>query len=165
MEGIFSNLPAELIPEILLRLPGRSLLRFNSNRDRILIKRNVDYDCRSEEFSLSLLSRNDLVVEDLMVLSYKREEYYSRSPDSCYCDGIICFKDPQGDMLLCNPTIRESMELPKSSPNYEHEDIVEYSIGFGYDSKSHQYKIVRISRYAFHPEKCKVEIYTLGTNS
>ncbi|XVF60531.1 hypothetical protein PTKIN_Ptkin08bG0055000 [Pterospermum kingtungense] len=128
MEGIILvNLPVELVIEILLRLPVQSLLRFKCV-------------CKSwNKFTLSLLSRNDLSFEDLIVLPFNNDidqDGLLWQPISCYCDGIICFIDLQG---------------------------------FGYDPKSHQYKVVRICNDGEDndgfPDHFEVEVYTLGTDS
>nr|XP_028948611.1 F-box/kelch-repeat protein At3g06240-like [Malus domestica] len=103
-----------------------------------------------------------------------------------HCDGIICLQYPNDIIVLCNPAIKEFKLLPESCllhPPWPRrhlgidkgEEIITYSnaTGFGYDSKTKQYKVVRIVNFLPRPsseeEVCtprrKAAVYTLGTNS
>ncbi|XP_050384188.1 putative F-box protein At3g16210 [Argentina anserina] len=87
--------------------------------------------------------------------------------DKGHCQGIICLSDAW-NTILWNPAIKEFKVLPQScipdaNMNY---------VGFGYDPKSKDYKVVSIrqddlanedARIIIYPPR--VEIYSLRTNS
>ncbi|XP_008245489.1 PREDICTED: F-box/kelch-repeat protein At3g06240-like [Prunus mume] len=85
-----------------------------------------------------------------------------------HCDGIVCLRDYcSGNLVLCNPAIKEIKLLPKSGLP----DWWACAVGFGYDPKSKDYKVSRIATYQadiygdglIYPPR--VEIYTLITDS
>ncbi|KAL6142564.1 hypothetical protein ACLB2K_060843 [Fragaria x ananassa] len=75
-----------------------------------------------------------------------------------HCDGIICLKLFIGNVILCNPAMKEFKLLPKSflllpeedfdlwSLDYELDCYTEY-LGFGYDPLGKDYKVVRFVIY------------------
>ncbi|XP_021800841.1 F-box/kelch-repeat protein At3g06240-like [Prunus avium] len=85
-----------------------------------------------------------------------------------HCDGIVCLCDCGGNIILCNPAIKELKLLPKSClPNWGYSNV-----SIGYDPKSKDYKVQRIScdgeeiygdRLVFFPPR--VEIYNLSTDT
>ncbi|KAL6218739.1 hypothetical protein ACLB2K_011948 [Fragaria x ananassa] len=84
-----------------------------------------------------------------------------------YCDGIICLNTEKASdrAALYNPSIKELNFLPKTCllpPPYVK---YAYHVGFGYDSKAKDYKVVRIAcsiSLGEHPTRG--EIYTLSSN-
>ncbi|PRQ48525.1 putative F-box domain-containing protein [Rosa chinensis] len=118
---------------------------------------------------------DDLVAEVLRVPPPMNQ--ISRSSDlriAGHCDGITCLKFFVGNVVLCNPAIKEFKLLPKSclllpSDNDEYLDLelryyTEF-LGFGYDRKGKDYKVVR---FVVYEESCywfRAEVYTLGSNS
>ncbi|PRQ23256.1 putative F-box domain-containing protein [Rosa chinensis] len=85
-----------------------------------------------------------------------------------HCDGIICLSTHAGSdrAALCNPSIKEFKFLPKSCLIHPPNVAYVYHVGFGYDSKAKDYKLVRIAlsiSYGEHPTRG--EIYSLGSNS
>ncbi|OMP07501.1 hypothetical protein COLO4_07286 [Corchorus olitorius] len=62
--------------------------------------------------------------------------------------GLICLSDDlfgyTGRILLWNPLVRRSMELP--TPNVTYKDVGPYTfiLGFGFDAKKNDYKVVRL---------------------
>ncbi|PRQ42309.1 putative F-box domain, leucine-rich repeat domain, L domain-containing protein [Rosa chinensis] len=94
-----------------------------------------------------------------------------------HCDGIICLNNSfLDDIVLCNPATKESKLLPKSClllpprhPNdYDEIESDVNAVGFGYDSKAQEYKVVRIVSFitgVHKPLPSKAEVYTIGTNS
>ncbi|XP_004292431.1 PREDICTED: F-box/kelch-repeat protein At3g06240-like [Fragaria vesca subsp. vesca] len=82
-----------------------------------------------------------------------------------HCDGIIC-RSTHELAALYNPS-KEFNFLPKSCllppPNVAYG----YNVGFGYDSKAKDYKVVRIAcsiSHSDHPPN-RGEVYTLSSNS
>ncbi|KAM6579050.1 hypothetical protein CsatB_030887 [Cannabis sativa] len=80
-----------------------------------------------------------------------------------HCDGLLLlvnygFKKTI-TMVLCNPTLKEFMILPK--PKYVKFKL-HHHIGFEHDSRNNKYKCVSIWLCS---EECKVEVYTVGSDS
>ncbi|EOY03570.1 S locus F-box protein with the low allelic sequence polymorphism 1-S2, putative [Theobroma cacao] len=197
MQG-FGNLPRDLFLEVCLRLPVESLTRFrcvckswyalfknpkfismhlsynSSNNEFVLIKRCL-LTCLGKKVNMfSLVSSKDFsfanVAVDLPL--YKKEPYLQLLG---HCDGIICLSNYRDDIVLCNPATKESTVLPKSclpcfssNPNLIPRTN---ALGFGYDLKNQQYKVVRIVSYLEEfgdhslPQLSMVEVYTMGTDS
>ena len=196
MQG-FGNLPRDLLLEIFLRFPVQSLTRFkcvckswyalinnpkfismhlnyNSNNNGfVLIKRCLLTCLGKKENLFSLVSRKDFssvyITVDLPL--YKKEPYLQLLG---HCDGIICLSNYRDDIVLCNPATKESMVLPKSClPCFSsNTNLIPQTnaMGFGYDLKNQQYKVVRIVSYWEEfgdslPLLSRVEVYTMGTDS
>jgi F-box interacting protein len=67
---------------------------------------------------------------------------------------------PGYEMVLWNPATRESKMLP---PMDIPTSTFTSNFGFGFDPKTNDYKVIRILNFDF--QQCKVEVYSLGTNS
>ncbi|XP_061993541.1 F-box/kelch-repeat protein At3g06240-like [Rosa rugosa] len=149
------------------------------------VEKMVDHEISNEEGSilLSLLNRcNDdvddlfsIVVENLNVPPPLNQIGFSSYLGIAgHCDGIICLKLFYGNVVLCNPAIKEFKLLPKSVlilPNrdslylaFELENYTEL-LGFGYDPKGKDYKVVRLLVYSLFSYWFKTEVYTMGSNS
>ncbi|XP_022983285.1 F-box/kelch-repeat protein At3g23880-like [Cucurbita maxima] len=85
--------------------------------------------------------------------------------------GLLCLTDLRKDIFLCNPATREFQKLPRSilltEPLDEFIRITSFTnaVGFGYDSKSRDFKVVRVVDFVelpcyFHPSR--VEVYDLS---
>ncbi|XVE83731.1 hypothetical protein DITRI_Ditri16bG0109800 [Diplodiscus trichospermus] len=193
----FGNLPRDLFLEIFLRLPVESLMRFkcvcrswyalisnpefiskhlNYNRninEFVLVKRSLLTCLGKKENMFSVVSRKQFssvnIVVDLPL--FKKKPYLQLLG---HCDGIICLSNYRDEIVLCNPATKESMVLPKSclpcfssNPNLIPQTN---ALGFGYDLKNQQYKMVRIVSYWEElddnlPQLSRVEVYTMGTDS
>ncbi|CAN6706487.1 unnamed protein product [Malus baccata var. baccata] len=99
-----------------------------------------------------------------------------------YCNGIVCVTAGK-NILLCNPTTREFIGLPSSClllpsrPKGKFElETVFRALGFGYDCKAKEYKVVQIienSEYSddertyYHriPLPHTAEVYTMAANT
>ncbi|XP_022740748.1 F-box/kelch-repeat protein At3g06240-like [Durio zibethinus] len=196
MQG-FGNLPSDLFLEILLRLPVKSLTRFkcvckswyalinhpkfismhlsynSNNNEFVLIKRCLLTCLGKKENMFSLVSSKDFSSVNIAVdvPLYKKEPYLQLLGQ---CDGIICLSNYRDDIVLCNPATKESMVLPKSCLLYLslNPNLIPQTngLGFGYDLKNQQYKVVRIVSYWGEfgdglPQLSRVEVYTMGTDS
>ena len=87
------------------------------------------------------------------------------------CNGLVCFSD---DLLgytnrfyLWNPCVRSYVKLPYPNFTFEDGDEFIHSIGFGFDPKTNDYKVVRMVSLRDDPDCRKdrptVEVYTLST--
>ncbi|GLT33846.1 hypothetical protein SLA2020_084040 [Shorea laevis] len=88
-----------------------------------------------------------------------------------FCDVIICLYN-QDKVILANPVIRELRILPNSciSPCSELESRSIIGVGFGYDLKTNEYKVVRVYKDRkkgdcnFPPQR-RAEVYSLSVDS
>eukprot|EP00257_Ricinus_communis_P009116 XP_002527481.2 F-box protein At3g07870 [Ricinus communis] len=88
------------------------------------------------------------------------------------CNGVLCLSDTyrvnSHTIILWNPTIRKSVILPLPCINFD--QIYMFVLGFGFDPKSSEYKVVRVV-YRMRENGCKVdirpqvEVYELGMNA
>ncbi|XP_027064463.1 F-box/kelch-repeat protein At3g06240-like [Coffea arabica] len=88
------------------------------------------------------------------------------------CHGIICLKSNEsGGIYLCNPATREFLALPdrpfRCPQGYF---CLVGEMGFGFDAISDDFKIITFTgispkEYNYDLNSCKVEIYSLSTNS
>ncbi|KAM7473165.1 hypothetical protein LguiB_020408 [Lonicera macranthoides] len=186
-------LPQELLIQILLWLPPKSLLRFRSvskswcslisspsfidihtrnlphvTNTRKLIRHCTTTSPRQEVYSVffdnqSSFDRDDDVKIDFPFTS--TTEY--RIVGSC--NGLICLSDENmwDDVyttVLWNPAIRRKLTLPL--PNI----IVRNSrslhvLGFGFDCKANDYKIVQLSYKNIHSLPPSVEVFSVKTGA
>ena len=85
-----------------------------------------------------------------------------QSWDIHHCDGILCLvHKTNGTMILFNPALQESRILPKSKNAIDCRSPI--VIGFGYDSRANDYKVVAI--WFPFGGLAKVEVYTMGFDS
>ncbi|KAL3508928.1 hypothetical protein ACH5RR_028329 [Cinchona calisaya] len=189
MEINTTNLPADVLREILGRLPVKSLVRFRcvckswdalirspefinlhlnkSEEDKyniILIMRLIKNAIKNV---LSFHSNNetlDTIAPDLEVPIFPDFGAVLLGPSN----GIVCIVD--GDHIcLCNPAMREFRRLPDCPFEYlqdfyrDREDL-----GFGYDPISNDYKVIRLvmlSHVDDYTYQVRAEIYSLNTNT
>ena len=82
------------------------------------------------------------------------------------CNGILCFTDfiasRSKDVILWNPSIRKFKRLP----NICLTQLSNEALGFGYDSRNNDYKVVRFSSTIAKPKPPpEVEVYSLSSDS
>ncbi|WCJ18632.1 hypothetical protein M5689_000967 [Euphorbia peplus] len=84
------------------------------------------------------------------------------------CNGFICLSEPScgKPVIVCNPYTGEFISLPQLTnvAGYEYIDC-----GFGYSTKTNQYKVVRIFELDSPPERDSIDrlaqVHILGTSS
>ncbi|PRQ42296.1 putative F-box domain-containing protein [Rosa chinensis] len=146
---------------------------------------NDDDDVGTLLWSLNLCNEDDndyllsTVLEELNVPlpAPLKLKHSSDLTIAGHCDGIICLKLFTGNVILCNPAMKEFKLLPKSflllcnddfddlwSLSYELRYYTE-QLGFGYDPEGKDYKVLR---FVIYDESCywfKAEVYTMDSNS
>ncbi|XP_026450945.1 F-box protein At3g07870-like [Papaver somniferum] len=95
------------------------------------------------------------------------------------CNGLVCFTVPHtyhvdDPIYICNPNLGEKISLPRFTITAENKYFV--VSGFGYNSITDEYKVVRIIGERYYagqsfchlvdkPKKSQVQVYTLGSGS
>lgn len=179
-----ANLVHDVIIQILLRLPVKSLCRFKSvcKYWHFLIS-----DPHFVRMHLNLATRNNCINCQrwrLCLTSFSLPSVYSVGYEAydkavaakldyplktdCYdevkfigsCNGLLCVASEPGILLLINPSTREAEEIPRLGNRRPFtQSSLPYMYGFGYAHSINDYKLVKIS--------CKgcVFVYSLRANS
>ncbi|EXB81011.1 Putative F-box/kelch-repeat protein [Morus notabilis] len=120
----FSDMPEEVLEEIMSWLPSESLKRFKCI-------------CKSWYFYINALMNNPTFVAKHLCNTKKK---------LVSCNGVICcyhrdYHNTKDIIFLLNPALREL----KIVPDAEFGDGYEIQgVGFGYDSRANDYKVVNI---------------------
>ncbi|KAK3025744.1 hypothetical protein RJ639_040436 [Escallonia herrerae] len=189
------NLLDDVVREILLMLPVKSLLRcksvctswntlitkpsfisahFNCNAALkrshcILVKRFLQESNKSFlSFLTDEISSDDHVPPTEIIIPHSNHFLQMLGP----CNGIVCLTDHR-DIILCNPSIRDFKVLPAPSFNYPQGLFsTTLGVGFGFDPHSSKYKVIRIAELykddesgGYEFHSVNVEIYDLSTDS
>ncbi|PON98565.1 F-box associated interaction domain containing protein [Trema orientale] len=86
-----------------------------------------------------------------------------------HCNGLVCLVNIKESIMLSNPILKEYWLLPQTL-NVLLYDFTRLGLGlgFGYDSRTNDYKIVRVSgncNMTSNVMEKKAELYSLNTNS
>lgn len=168
------SLPEDLVIEILVRLPVKSLVRFKCVCKRwSALTRNPGFIAMhiNSNSSNSLVSWNDnsdgLIVGHDGYHVFPKGWFCEQPVDLTFgletkpnivlgpCDGIFCLYWTRPDIMeghfrlpsivLWNPATREVNMLPKSSFDFPSYKPVDYCmVGFGFDGKAKTYKVVKL---------------------
>ena len=189
-EEVMIEILSRLPPESLLRFktvrkswyalindPKFATIYFSNSphqQKHILVKRLVTKNSGKQESIFSFLNfplpfDGSVPVYDVD-LPYDEDLRYSHICGHSH--GLLCLNDLGTDIFLCNPATREFRKLPPSillltEPPTEPDgyDSSTNAIGFGYDSKSKDFKVVRVVDFmegACHFYPSRVEIYDLS---
>ncbi|XVF04139.1 hypothetical protein REPUB_Repub05bG0056200 [Reevesia pubescens] len=179
-------LPEELLLQILYKLPIKSLGKCMcvSKAWNFLIKNpsfiythlnNQSKNCcRNNSNNLFLVTSKDIQDEyslhfdDQKFSKYTQLQYIPFGTQYSIvgsCNGLLCFADFQCyfdiKFSLCNPVIRRFTRLPKP---YFCGLPYKISVGFGFDSKRNDYKILKIMKKDVLDECNEIELYSLERN-
>ncbi|KAB1228014.1 hypothetical protein CJ030_MR1G006787 [Morella rubra] len=176
------ELPSDILFDIFLRLPVKSLLRFrcvspqwcNIIDDPCLAYTN-QIGCAAEELKVILLDRPTHKPDDVMLredggfLKASLSLVTKLAKSKAYvlegwCKGLVCFTKVSDDRLLFlfNPLRQEVLALQPESPAPS-PSLRKRKYGLGFDSSTNTYKIVRVFESPSH-NLC-AEVYTLGRSS
>ncbi|KAK8664808.1 hypothetical protein V6N13_084581 [Hibiscus sabdariffa] len=155
------KVPEDLALEILLKLPIKSLVRFN---------------CVCKSWCSSFLTLH-FISKHIIITTLKASILISSSNAVMVygpCNGLMCLYDHgDGKAALWNPSTRKFKILPRSSaqcppfPGYTSFKCV----GFGYDSKTDDYKVIQFVTLVYiecvYPPEfwSQVELYSLRSDS
>lgn len=185
------DLPADIIREILLRLPVKTLLQFKcvckhwcsligsqsfanehfghgSNQERLLIRHFIPNE---ERYAFALY--DDEVC--CAACAYEEPDHL-QMPDTIAAlmgplNGVFCVVNIAGSIALLNPAMKQFKPIPSLNPNAQpHLSSYDNLRGFGLDVVSGDYKLVSL-QYYWNEETdaphypCIVSVYSSGTNS
>ncbi|CAN0927043.1 F-box protein At3g07870 [Linum grandiflorum] len=183
-----SSLHEEMLIEILTRLPPKSLLRYlsvsksfhslittptfisaqtNHSRRKLLL-RHYSWSHTMELFTIhdpdsSFFSRQ----EELKELDFGFRSYAKYFEIVGSVNGLLCLCDTHRvnshTVFLWNPTIRKTVVLPPPSVDFKR--VSNFVHGFGFDSVTCDYKVVKITYSHFTVSSPEIEIYELSKNS
>jgi|UniRef100_A0A2N9I026 F-box interacting protein len=183
----YDFLPVEIVTNILLRLPTKSLItcicvcktwksliqnpNFISTHLHLSINNNNHHllfchRSNNEVVYASALHNDDDFTQhtgfDFPLLGPELKVYVVNT-----CNGLVCLCDYSSTItnelyFLWNPCVRRLVRLP--SPNVTFQTHGDYyaSIGFVFDSKTNDYKVVRVVD-VFPKYRPLVEVYSLAT--
>ncbi|KAF7848531.1 hypothetical protein BT93_L1865 [Corymbia citriodora subsp. variegata] len=159
------RLPEDIIIELLLRLPVKSLMRFKCVGK---LWRSLISDPGFGKWHLErIIKTYPIVTIDCEGLDKDRAVIKFRNPrindltwkpiivGSCY--GLVCFNVMGGRFILYNPTTEELRKIPSSDLSLEGEIFR----GFGCDPASDDYEVI-VSEGS---KICQVEIFSLKCGS
>ncbi|KAL2489165.1 F-box/kelch-repeat protein [Forsythia ovata] len=156
-------LPQEIITEILLRLPVKSLLKFRcvsklwlslistpgfmkthlkiSSNNNIYSHNNLIVGCSSDSLDLFTCPLFDEIDEnpsmETVPFDYPLLDPVSKLRIVGSCNGLVCLVLGLNTVIILNPATRKSRELPISSTN-----VFDTEYGFAYDESNDNYKVV-----------------------
>ncbi|OMO85476.1 hypothetical protein COLO4_21605 [Corchorus olitorius] len=140
------DVPLEITEEILSRLPMKSLSRFRCVSKQWLLHINQ----RSTKTLVNIVN-NQLCSVDLKTLDITNHDCLSTTqlPDIELvgeCDGLFCLHSRKTDTtILWNMSTGECRTLPPVPPYYCYNYEL-HMVGFGYDPRSDDYKVLRINK-------------------
>ncbi|XP_027330537.1 F-box protein CPR1-like isoform X2 [Abrus precatorius] len=161
---MMTDLPPEVITDIVARLPVKTLLRLRVTCKwwRSLIDSThfiFFHICKSihnnnSNTALILRHHSHLYQVDLHALDQAVELNH---PLMCYsgsinvlgsCNGLLCISNIADDFALWNPSLRKHRILPADRLNHAESSLFAARVyGFGYDSFTNDYKVVSISYF------------------
>ncbi|KMS96460.1 hypothetical protein BVRB_9g225150 [Beta vulgaris subsp. vulgaris] len=178
-----THFPVDLLPLILVRLPVKSLLRFRC------VSKSWNSLITSSYFITAHINHNDANNCHALLRCYyleTREDSYALHSDNNSLDkiteldfpsetreffhiidcanGVVCLMDSYqryNTVLLWNPSIRKFLTLPNSNYELSTDELMNTTLGFGFDTLNNDYKFIRI----YHPNNgtLKMDIFTLST--
>ncbi|KAJ4826236.1 hypothetical protein Tsubulata_032293 [Turnera subulata] len=192
------NIPEDVIVSILSKLPAKSLMRFrcvSRSWDRLItssafINRHLSSTNRTNNLLLFIVSEcifdpyflypgehfPEICGEELYCPFRSRETSSFGVKKVGSCRGVICLcDDTEGyfdRFTLWNPSIRRTVFVPEPTITFRSHGRHITSQGFGYDSSSNDYKLVRLVYsssididYGKEPLPPLVEVYSLKSGS
>ncbi|KAG8385828.1 hypothetical protein BUALT_Bualt03G0085800 [Buddleja alternifolia] len=177
-----SDIPPEIIRDILSRLPVKSLLRFRcvskpwrsmiDTKDFIKLHLRHSYNTNSNR--TLLVDSTQLFYIDLD--SFERldigDTQFEPQTVACSCDGLVLIVFKFNNIVLWNPATRKLNKLPATPLECQisvKANCVDERYALGYDSKHDDYKVVRVIQASTRVDggclSSETKIYSLRSNS
>ncbi|XP_026444146.1 F-box/kelch-repeat protein At3g23880-like [Papaver somniferum] len=182
------NIPEDIMLDILVRLPVKSIGRFrcvnkawsNLLKDTKFVKMHLKHAVEMNKLSLMLRQDSDSIKTIGYNLSLSTDnglvnvdyplKYETRGVQCLgYCDGLVWFVCEgwlaTSHVCIWNPATNEYKELPVTPPESLN-GMRRFECGFGYDYEIEDFKVVSLmSCDSFEGFWSEVQVYTLGSNS
>ncbi|XP_008442746.2 F-box protein CPR1-like [Cucumis melo] len=180
---------SDVVIQILSKLPPESLLRFKSvckswyvlindpkfvakhlldsfSHKHVLLKRILTNNFGKKELALSILKFSPDRSVSVMDINLPFQEINPFFEVCGHAHGIVCLSDLDNAFLI-NPMTSQFRKLPPSILTFRGCSAVALAIGFGYDAKSSNFKVVRMVGFwgnsiMLMPSPIRVEIYDLS---
>ncbi|KAA8516860.1 hypothetical protein F0562_017322 [Nyssa sinensis] len=183
-----SELPADVVTDILSRLPVETLLRFrcvskpwcalidSSDFIKFHLKRSIE---TKNNLSIVLGDVNGLYtinfewLDEAVKLDSPIEFKDCEIEVSGSCNGLLCLSNIEQDIVLWNPSTRKCKKLPVAPIEFPRGfsilDTCPFIVyGFGHDVVNDEYKVVRMVQYYVQDNDSfdsEVKVYNLKSNS
>ncbi|XP_075638609.1 F-box protein At3g07870-like [Castanea sativa] len=193
----WGSLPDEIVTNILVFLPIKSIIRFTSVskawksliKNPTFISTHLHHSLNKNQNLLffSLLSENRKQFyalyneDDADFTQHARFDYPFHAPDHLdphngkysvvgTCNGLLFLSNVfRGHYSFClwNPCAGKLLKLPSPNITYATHGPFDATIGFGFDPKTKEYKVVRVvtllESIDLEKSRPQVEVYTLST--
>ncbi|CAA0829391.1 F-box/kelch-repeat protein [Striga hermonthica] len=181
----FTKLPDDVVCEILKRLPVKPLSKFKCVcrswlsliSSRRFIKTHLMNSTKDPNFTyhrVILHSRGSFrhisarsLLSEPVIDSLDVDFSIHRSPRNLIwvvgsCDGLLCLAIDKKDLILWNPTIGVSKQLPDFGVEISCRSYFAY--GFGYDKSNDDYKVVGFFNGSWDLSEVVAKVYSLKAN-
>ncbi|XP_057527743.1 F-box/kelch-repeat protein At3g06240-like [Amaranthus tricolor] len=165
--GVFHE---DLLQEILIRLPAKSLVRFRCVcrswysliASPSFISAQVVHKKKAKSYHVLLRSFNnterkykyklcndDEHLDEIMIIDFPFVSEHNDFFRIAGCvNGLVCLSDDivevTDTVIIWNPVIRRFLTLPKLELNVDSSELGRSVLGFGFDSYNNDYKVIRI---------------------
>ncbi|CDP17261.1 unnamed protein product [Coffea canephora] len=178
-----SDVPQDILEEMLSRLPVKPLLRFRcvSKQWKAIIdspefiRLHIAQSLETRSHHSVILRHSYLHSADFESLNRTNRAIFEelnhplKTPDYKTeilgsCNGLLCLMNTEEDIILWNPSTRRYQKLPLTETELPGEGIY----GFGYDCVSDDYQVVKIVQFygvSSDTFDSEVKIYSLRSNS
>uniref|UniRef100_A0A2N9HUK0 F-box domain-containing protein n=1 Tax=Fagus sylvatica TaxID=28930 RepID=A0A2N9HUK0_FAGSY len=188
----YDFLPDEIVTQILIRLPIKSIITSicvcktwkSIIQNPTFISTHLHHSTTTNHlllFTISSLSDQIYALHNDDDNDFTEHTRFDFLVDSftinprfrvvATCNGLVCLSDDifghTNQFYLWNPCVRKYVKLPYPNVTFDNRDESIHTIGFGFDPKINDYKVVRMVSLWDDldcKDRPKVEVYTLSTD-
>nr|XP_023883770.1 F-box protein CPR1-like isoform X2 [Quercus suber] len=180
-KSMWDSLPPEIITDIFLRLPVKSIITCTCVsktwkyliQNPTFISNHLHYSNNNSHPLLFFCLPEENEKEQYVLHFDNNQDFNEYTRFDCdpfrvvgTCNGLIFLADDSYGhcYIIYNPCVRKFVKLPKPNINFSSHGCYDAS-GFGFDSKTNDYKVVRFVTLEQKVQKGKsrVEVYSLST--
>ncbi|OMO97108.1 hypothetical protein COLO4_14880 [Corchorus olitorius] len=167
----YSDLPRELLVEILVRLPIEDVVKSTAVCKSLCTTDSLF----SALFSERVVENYSLCFDNEDVDEYKQLHLPNNVESVSVCfrvagsiNGLVCLVDDMrsyvDNFFLWNPIIKKVVRVPEPGVTSSSHGPFNAFTGFGFDFKTNDYKLLRFVELDRKEPKVEVEIYSLNAN-